>query len=623
MLNGFANYYRMTNKFALLPTRFPRLLILLLLVVLSAVGLVGYRYYMQQKQAIEQAARQQIKAIGDLKAEQIARWLEERKGDATALLHSPLAGFLRSFMVDSNAPKLRQEILEWLLSLIRHYGYQSTVLLDAHGKVIISVPPLIEPLQERTQDLVKEALRTRQVIFSDLYGKDKLRLDFIVPLLTDHGTEALAIGALLLRVDPNYFLFPLIQSWPTPSLTGETLLVRQEGDDIVYLNELRHRQDTALSLRLPINRPELPVAKAIRGELGEINGIDYRGVEVLAAVRQIPNSPWYLVAKVDRREINAPIRERAVMTMSIVILVMAVAGLVAWAVWRRQTEMVLHGAKAALEAKVRERTAQLERLNAELETRVEARTRELAEADRHKDQFLALLGHELRNPLNPIRNAVELLKLEPKRLDSSLHWTIDLIDRQVMHLTRMLDDLLDVSRIGQGKIMLQKAPVPLADVVVQAVETAKPLIEQHRHELTVSLPQQPIYLEADPTRLAQVIVNLLHNAAKYTDESGHIQLKIQQDNDHAVITVRDDGIGISSELLPRIFEPFAQDVHLQERAEGGLGLGLMLVRKLIEMHGGSIRCYSAGPRQGSEFIIRLPVLMTQPQVYAKTAINWK
>ena len=227
---------------------------------------------------------------------------------------------------------------------------------------------------------------------------------------------------------------------------------------------------------------------------------------------------------------------------------------------------------------------------------------------RRKDEFLAMLSHELRNPLAPITNAVQLLRLQ-KNEDQLQHQARTIIERQVGQLTRLVDDLLEVSRITTGRIHLQQERIALNGIVERAVETARPLMNQRRHELTVSLPPQPIWLYADAARLEQVVVNLLTNAAKYTADGGHISLVVQQEGDEAVLRVRDTGVGIAPELLPRIFDLFTQAERSLDRSQGGLGIGLCLVQRLVEMHGGRVEVYSA-LGQGSEFVVRLPVMAT-------------
>jgi two-component system CheB/CheR fusion protein len=221
-----------------------------------------------------------------------------------------------------------------------------------------------------------------------------------------------------------------------------------------------------------------------------------------------------------------------------------------------------------------------------------------------------MLGHELRGPLAPIRNGLHILR-EPNVEGSTIERVKSIMDQQVRNLARLVDDLLDVARITRGAIRLQKETIDLAAVVGHAVESVRPLIELGRHELLVSLPQEPVYLEADPTRLEQVLTNLLHNAAKFTEPGGRIWLTAERDNAEVVVCVRDSGIGIAPELLPSIFDMFTQAGRTLGRSQGGLGIGLALVRRLVELHGGSVRAHSDGPGKGSEFRVRLPDLPPQ------------
>ena len=228
-------------------------------------------------------------------------------------------------------------------------------------------------------------------------------------------------------------------------------------------------------------------------------------------------------------------------------------------------------------------------------------------ANQSKDEFLAMLAHELRNPLAPIRNAVQLLKIQAPT-DPKLAWSCNVIDRQVSHMVRLLDDLLDVARIMQGKIRLSIEHLELTEIVNNAVETSRPLIESRGQELTISLATMPQWIEGDRVRLAQVLSNLLNNAAKYTGEGGKITLSVMHSGSDVVIKVLDTGIGISPEILPHIFDLFTQADHSLAHSQGGLGIGLTLVRQLVEMHGGKVTVASAGIGQGSSFMVRLPVL---------------
>ncbi len=241
-----------------------------------------------------------------------------------------------------------------------------------------------------------------------------------------------------------------------------------------------------------------------------------------------------------------------------------------------------------------------------LEEELRRRAEELVGADRRKDQFLAMLAHELRNPLAPIRNAVELMR-QVETLDPSFQPSREMVERQVKHLARLVDDLLDVSRITQGSIRLRKEVVDLGAVVQRAVEATRALIESRAHRLSVQLPVEPVRLEADPTRLEQLISNLLNNAAKYTMPGGQIWVTALREGSEAVVRVRDTGIGVPPDVLDRVFDPFVQQTEGSlARTDGGLGVGLTLVRSLVEMHGGRVEAASPGLGQGSEFVVRLP-----------------
>jgi PAS domain S-box-containing protein len=232
---------------------------------------------------------------------------------------------------------------------------------------------------------------------------------------------------------------------------------------------------------------------------------------------------------------------------------------------------------------------------------------ELAEANCRKDEFLAMLGHELRNPLAPMVNGLEMLRNE-KAIGPAGQKTIDMIDRQLKHLTRLVDDLLDVARITRGKIQLRKQRVELRTILLHALETTRHLIEARNHELTFSLPSDSVWLEADPARLEQVVDNLVSNAAKYTEPSGHISLSAERLGPEVLIKVKDTGIGILPEMLPKVFDLFVQADRSLDRAQGGLGIGLTLVRALVQMHEGKVEAHSPGVGHGAEFIVRLPVV---------------
>jgi signal transduction histidine kinase/ActR/RegA family two-component response regulator len=240
----------------------------------------------------------------------------------------------------------------------------------------------------------------------------------------------------------------------------------------------------------------------------------------------------------------------------------------------------------------------------------------LREADRRKDEFLAMLAHELRNPLAAIRNVVEIL-IQKEEDPQTVRSAAEILQRQVTHMVRQVDDLLDVSRISRGKIELRKERVELAPIVNHAVESLRQLCDSLGHQIVVTLPPKFLYIDGDVVRLTQVVGNLLNNACKFTDKGGRIWLSVADEGSQAAIRVRDTGIGLDADQLDRIFGLFAQVDNSLERARDGLGLGLTLVKKLVELHGGTVEARSAGPAKGSEFIVRLPLLRGQPLAPAR------
>jgi signal transduction histidine kinase/DNA-binding response OmpR family regulator len=236
---------------------------------------------------------------------------------------------------------------------------------------------------------------------------------------------------------------------------------------------------------------------------------------------------------------------------------------------------------------------------------LERRNAELSESDRRKDEFLAMLGHELRNPLAPMVTALQIMKMKGTE-DQTVVKARRAMDRQLQHITRLVDDLLDVSRINRGKIELRREPVELDSLVEHALATSRPLIDDHGHALKVELPKARVHVHVDPTRLAQVIANLLNNAAKYTPRGGNVILAVEVNGRDVSIRVRDDGIGVDPAMLPRIFDMFVQSPRAADRSLGGLGIGLTLVKRLVELHGGTVSGVSEGKGHGAEFIVDLP-----------------
>jgi PAS domain S-box-containing protein len=304
----------------------------------GAISVTGWLYFRRQMADMQTTLQHELSAIADLKADQIGNWLRERRGDAErASGNRALNARFQQALANSADSDTRQELLAWMESLRRQYGYERIQLYDPQAAVILSVPPAPALADPHAAEHVRAAVRGKMVIVSDLHHgttDDEIHIDFLIPIGVADDRDGTVDGVLILHMNANDFLYPLIQTWPMPSRTAETLLVRRDGDHVLYLNELRHRKNLALRLRYPVGSPHLPAAAAVRGEVWVAQGVDYRGVQVLAATRAVPNSPWFLVAKVDQEESFALLRERAWATAVLLALSLAVLTLSVVLLWR-------------------------------------------------------------------------------------------------------------------------------------------------------------------------------------------------------------------------------------------------------------------------------------------------
>jgi signal transduction histidine kinase len=384
---------------------------------------------------------------------------------------------------------------------------------------------------------------------NDRGGPDTIRV-----LLIDDDEDDFVLTRDLLAEIPGT---PFHLDWVSDE--SEALPTIQGCDHDLYLVDFRLGQLTGVDLIRAAR------AEGCEGPFILLTGLDERSVD-FEAMRA--GAADYLV----KADLNAAVLERAI---------------------RYTLQQKRHADE--LERKVRERTAELDLAN-----------QALRDADRRKDSFLATLAHELRNPLVPIRNALEIMRLasgKPEVVEKSRA----LIERQMRHLVRLIDDLLDIARISRGQIHLRREPIGLAEIVEDASESCRPLLEQFRHTLSITLPDRPIVLTADRMRLAQVLLNLLNNAARYSPPESRIDLTGSVEGRDAVISIRDPGAGIHPDDLPRLFEMFATIRRQPGQNPGGLGIGLSLVKSLVELHGGQVSAHSEGPGLGTEFTIRLPL----------------
>lgn len=320
--------------------KIPYHLILIFLILSLGIGIAGYMYYGYHRDHIKNATAKELSAIAELKTKEIFRWRKEHIGDASVILESPfLITNLQKFLQKPDDFKLKNEVIAWMKSLQMHYNYKSLVLTDVNGNVKLAFPDGKEVLGPDAKKFIDEATEAKKVMLSDLYRSKitgAIHHTAVVPLFELKKDDNSPFGVLMLRINPYDFLYPYIQSWPTISDTGETLLVKREGNEVVFLNELRHKRDTVLNLRFPLSKKDLPAAMVIQGAEGVVEGIDYRGKPVLAALIAVPDSQWFLVSKIDLEEVFAPLYERLRLIIGLVSVLIVFSGLALAFIWRRQ-----------------------------------------------------------------------------------------------------------------------------------------------------------------------------------------------------------------------------------------------------------------------------------------------
>lgn len=571
----------------------PAFLGLALVVPVVAVAVV--RVHGQQ---VEAEAYSGLLAVADLKSRQIQSWLAERDGDGRALALSSGFALLVARWRDTGATEERELVQDRLNALQTAIQYEGVALLDADGQPLLAAG-VREEVPAALRPLMAKALISGEVLRSDLYLDEsgKLHLDWIAPIRSPLAADRKVIAFVLLHVEPQRVLFPLIQSWHGPSPTAESFLIRREGDAVVYLNRLRHRAGPPLSLRLPVTTHELPAAASILGgERRTLPGIDYRGVAVLAAVQPVAGTAWHLVAKVDRDEVMTPLRALAWWVSLVALCAIATVAALILMLWRLQRRADQLAARAQAAEQIRE-------FNQQLENRVAERTAQLAAANRELESFAYAASHDLKAPLRGIAGYSRLLESECRgQLDAEGQGFVTNIRQAAMQMHQLIDDLLAYSRVERGA--LRPVPTALPALVQAVVAECRPDLDLAGAVVSVDLPELIVTVDYDGMVIA--LRNLLDNALKFSRHARPPRIDIggRVDARCAVIWVRDNGIGFDMKFHDRIFEIFNR---LESSSEyPGTGVGLALVRKAMQRMGG--RVWAEGKSSGgATFFVELPL----------------
>jgi len=603
------------------PGLLPWKLVAIFLLLTAAVGAAGYFYYADQLAREKLARQQDLAAIANLKARQLAEWRKERIAEAKSILATSfmppnLDKWLAGGRRDDG---LRDALLAWMAAPRHTRHYSQIYLLDTQGKAMLSFPNGDTLPDAHTVAHALEALRQKSIILQDFHfysDGGAPHLDLCVPLTASRpGAPAGEIGVLVFEIDPPRFLYPLIQSWPTPSPSAETLLVRRDGDKVVFLNELRHHRQTAATLSFPLSQTNLLAAKVVLGQEGIVEGVDYRGKPVVGAITRIANSPWALVAKMDKDEFYAPIYQRARLLALLVASLIGGAALSIIFLWRQQQmrfdlarhefeEDVLHKANIELESRVAERTRDLQAEIAQhrlTESALQKSLEDLAHSNADLEQFAFIASHDLQEPLRMVASYVQLLERRyHDKLDSDAQDFIGYAVEGVTRMQRLINDLLTFSLAGADTGNLE--PVDCNRVAVEVLMNLRPLIEENQAVVTQGeLPVVP----AMHAQIGQLLQNLVGNAIKFRRESPpEIHLSARREGADWVFSVRDNGIGIAPEYFDQIFMIFKR-LHSREKY-GGTGIGLAICKRIVERHHGRIWVESE-PGKGSTFYFTIPI----------------
>jgi len=682
--------------------------VLLLVFVLLAAGIVtvGLLYYRHYEKQYRAEVEHQLSAVAELKVSELAQWRKERLGDGGILFNNgAFVALVRRFLKKPEDADAQRQLLDWMGKFIQYYQYDRVRLLDAQAVPRLSLPAAQGPSALMTSQKVAGVLRLGQTTFEDFHRNkydQRVYLAVMVPIL-DEQDGARPLGVLSLRIDPEKYLYPFITRWPTSSQTAETLLVRREGNEVVFLNELRFQTNTALNLRASLDRVTLPAAQAALGREGVMEGIDYRGVPVMAALRTVPDSPWALVARMDTAEVYAPLRTQLWQVVLMIGVLLFGAGVSVGLVWRHQHSRFYRERAEAAEAMrgsekrfrtifeeaplgvalIDSLTGRIYEVNprfAEIagRTRTEMATIDwmsithpddvqedldnmallnagkipgfnmnkryrrpdgsyvwinmtiapmtvkdrshprhlcmieditdrkraevaLQEKNAELERFLYTASHDLKSPVVTIRTFLGYLEQDTAAGDAGrIEKDLRFIRAATDKMGQLLEELLEVSRVG--RVVSPPVSITLKKLVEDALGAVAGRVAERG--VTVKVGDTDMLLRGDRHRLAEIWQNLVENACKFMGDQKEprVEIGVETRGAETVFFVRDNGIGIDPRYHAKVFNLFEK---LDPRAEG-TGLGLALVKRIVELHQGRIWVESLGQGQGACFCFTLP-----------------
>jgi signal transduction histidine kinase len=539
-------------------------------------GFLNYRLYIKQHR-IE--VERQLSAIADLKIKDLVEWKSERISNGNILSGNPaFNNLVKRYFSNPADENAKMQIQTWLGKIKTSYLYRQVYLLDSSGKLILSIPRQSENKNEDPAKYLNEARRAGGVILTELHrvSPDKpIHLSVVAPITDGYNPKAIT-GFVVLVIDPEVYLYPMLKRWPVPSKSAETLLVRRDGNDVLFLNELRFKENTALNLRVSLANTKLPSVMAALGYEGLVEGLDYRGVNVSAALRSVSGTPWHMVARVDIEELYGPVKERFWLMVFVILGFIGAAGTGVGLIWQKRSESFYREKYEAAE--------ELERSNLELQ------------------QFAYVASHDLQEPLRMISSYLQLIERRYKdKLDGDANDFINFAVEGANRLQSLILGLLEYSRVNStGKSF---AKINLRDTLEAVLKDLELKIQETK--TVIEIGEMPV-ITGDEIQILRLFQNLIQNGIKFGREGVRPEIKIscEKTKTEYIFCVSDNGIGIEKEYFEIIFIIF-QRLHSRDKYSG-TGIGLSICQKIVERHGGKIWIESKFG-EGSSFYFTIPV----------------
>ncbi|HLP72038.1 MAG TPA: ATP-binding protein [Bacteroidales bacterium] len=544
---------------------------LILILLASLLVITGaFAFYNIQRSKILKQTYSGLEVITSLKAEEIRKWRLEHIRDGYIVSNYLPIGSIADLLRDKEiSENVRKDLLQRMAVFIENYDYHSIIIVDRQGKIRLIFP---EPdkLTDKLEFLPLEGFNSGDIEFSDLhYSKDMngMHIDMSIPVLPPEGSNSLSFGTIILRIDPEVTLFPTIRLWPSPGKTAETLLVRQDGDSITYLTNIN--KITNRPLKRSMHDRSLPAVAAVQGREGIFEGTDYNNVRVLSYIRKIPNSPWFMVAKISRDEALSVFHRQSVMLLIMVILFIMSFVAIAFYLWRDQ------------------------------------KSKFYKELGTTKDKFVSIISHDLMNPFTSIVGFSDFLVSELGKGDYIKAGKFaGIIHDSSLSALDLIRNLAQWSKVQTSQIRLNKSEFDVSLMIMSAAGLMKASADRKSITLRTDIPGE-LFVHADKEMISTIMRNLISNSIKFTKPGGQVLIHASKGRDETIIDVEDTGVGISRDMLEMLFREGDRFSMPGTMNEAGTGLGLSLCKEFVSLHGGKISAKSE-PGKGSRFTFTIP-----------------